>query len=279
MLMLTHLEREKQPQRACVSWNRDGRTFVVRDKDAFAGMLLPLFFRQAKFQSFTRKLYRWGFRQISVQQDCDRKDRMMIFGNEYFQRDKKSLMANMKSVTAAGTRRSIEALSKKKKSQPKRSEGKKNVGAAAKSSTKSCPGGALEKLHTSLVVSSAIDEAIGMVGPDLSSKASPVLEQQLDEKMRSSDESFPTSTSGVSVNYASSFVEDGEASLRFSAQQDASLLTSQYDQLMFNPEPPTWQRDLAYLNALAQHQESIANPFLAQLLLLSQSGLLDTSSY
>ena len=39
----------------------------------------------------------------------------MVFGHEHFKRDEKSLMANMRSVTAAGTRRAIAALNKRKK--------------------------------------------------------------------------------------------------------------------------------------------------------------------
>ena len=39
----------------------------------------------------------------------------MVFGHEHFQRDDKSQMANMRSVTAAGTRRAIAALNSRKK--------------------------------------------------------------------------------------------------------------------------------------------------------------------
>ena len=39
----------------------------------------------------------------------------MIFAHEHFQRDDKALMANMKSVTAAGTRRAIAAMTSKKR--------------------------------------------------------------------------------------------------------------------------------------------------------------------
>jgi hypothetical protein len=118
MLMLSHIDREKAKsgkRDPCACWSQDGHAFIVRSRKEFVATLLPLFFRDAKFSSFTRKLYRWGFRQICFPKKVNRKDREMIFGHEHFQRDDKALMANMRSVTAAGTRRAIAALNAKKK--------------------------------------------------------------------------------------------------------------------------------------------------------------------
>jgi hypothetical protein len=78
-----------------------------------AKQLLPMFFRQSKFPSFTRKLYRWGFRQVSVVRHSSTNRRDMIFGHEFFQRDNKALMGRMRSVTAAGTRRAVQARTTK----------------------------------------------------------------------------------------------------------------------------------------------------------------------
>jgi hypothetical protein len=120
MLMLTYIDKEyKTPEnQSCegisISWILDGRAFVVRSKEEFVKHLLPMFFRQAKFPSFTRKLYRWGFRQVSVAQERSSNSRReMIFGHEFFQRDNKALMARMRSVTAAGTRRAVASMSVK----------------------------------------------------------------------------------------------------------------------------------------------------------------------
>jgi hypothetical protein len=120
MLMLTYVDKEyKTPENeACegisISWILDGRAFIVRSKEEFVKHLLPMFFRQAKFPSFTRKLYRWGFRQVSVAQERSSNNRReMIFGHEFFQRDNKALMARMRSVTAAGTRRAVASMSVK----------------------------------------------------------------------------------------------------------------------------------------------------------------------
>jgi hypothetical protein len=118
MLLLMHVDKENATtgrRGGCVSWTDDGHAFTVRDRAQFVKTLLPLFFRGAKFSSFTRKLYRWGFRQICIPKGQNNKDREMFFGHEHFQRDDKSLMAHMRSVTAAGTRRAIAALSTRKK--------------------------------------------------------------------------------------------------------------------------------------------------------------------
>jgi hypothetical protein len=118
MLMLSHIDREKAKsgkRDPCACWSQDGHAFIVRSRNDFVATLLPRFFRDAKFSSFTRKLYRWGFRQICISKVVDKKDREMIFGHEHFQRDDKALMVHMRSVTAAGTRRSIEALNARKK--------------------------------------------------------------------------------------------------------------------------------------------------------------------
>lgn len=49
-----------------------------------------------------RKLYRWGFRQVNRGIGPDDP---IIFGNTYFQRDDPECMKNMRSVTAASTRK------------------------------------------------------------------------------------------------------------------------------------------------------------------------------
>jgi HSF-type DNA-binding len=122
MLMLIYIDREG-PENAgncagnhCISWVHDGRAFIIRNKDELVQTFLPIFFRQSKFPSFTRKLYRWGFRQISISQDhVSGSRRQMIFGHEFFQRDNKSLMSRMRSTTAAGTRRAMQAMTLKQR--------------------------------------------------------------------------------------------------------------------------------------------------------------------
>jgi len=117
MLMLTYVERQKakSSKEWPVSWSEDGFSFIISDSQRLVDYLLPKFFRETKFSSFTRKLYRWGFRQTSIRKrgKKNKEQQKMEFGHEYFHRNSKDLITNMKSVTAAGTRRAIVALQNK----------------------------------------------------------------------------------------------------------------------------------------------------------------------
>jgi hypothetical protein len=93
---------DKHPEGFCVAWLQDGKSFVISNPDDFTRKVLPKFFKATKFSSFTRKLYRWGFRQVNRGIGPDDP---IIFGNEFFQRDDAELMVKMRSVTAAGARR------------------------------------------------------------------------------------------------------------------------------------------------------------------------------
>ena len=86
----------------CVQWVDDGKSFVINQPEAFTRDVVPRFFKATKFSSFTRKLYRWGFRQVNRGIGPDDP---IIFGNDFFQRDNEELMCKMKSVTAASARK------------------------------------------------------------------------------------------------------------------------------------------------------------------------------
>lgn len=123
MLMLTYVDSEntmKGKHIDCISWTPDASGFIIRDRNELVEKLLPLFFREGKFSSFTRKLYRWGFRQICIPKGQKKKDRDLIFGHEHFKRDNKALITNMRSLTAAGTRRALAALAYNKKAKEQR---------------------------------------------------------------------------------------------------------------------------------------------------------------
>jgi len=102
LMNLMKLAQKEDTETFCVAWLPDGKSFVIRKPDEFTRQLLPKFFKATKFSSFTRKLYRWGFRQVNRGIGPDDP---IIFGNEYFQRDNLELMAKMRSVTAASTRK------------------------------------------------------------------------------------------------------------------------------------------------------------------------------
>jgi hypothetical protein len=48
-----------------ISWIPNGAAFIIYKKKKFSTEVLPKFFKQSKFTSFTRKLNRWGFIRIT----------------------------------------------------------------------------------------------------------------------------------------------------------------------------------------------------------------------
>eukprot|EP00542_Grammatophora_oceanica_P009580 CAMPEP_0194032892 /NCGR_PEP_ID=MMETSP0009_2-20130614/5739_1 /TAXON_ID=210454 /ORGANISM="Grammatophora oceanica, Strain CCMP 410" /LENGTH=401 /DNA_ID=CAMNT_0038673465 /DNA_START=30 /DNA_END=1235 /DNA_ORIENTATION=+ len=110
MFMMNYAEKAENKETYCVAWLADGKSFVVRDANEFTKQILPKFFKATKFSSFTRKLYRWGFRQVNRGIGPDDP---IIFGNEHFQRDRAEMMVKMRSTTAAGTRKQNEVRGKR----------------------------------------------------------------------------------------------------------------------------------------------------------------------
>ena len=103
----------------------DGQAFVVSHKENLTKHLLPHFFHQeTKFLSFTRKLYRWGFRRINPPRNRKRAApsangtpppaavvhteesaaERIVFGHECFDRNRRQLLRHMKSTTAESLR-------------------------------------------------------------------------------------------------------------------------------------------------------------------------------
>jgi len=48
-----------------ISWLPHGKGFIMYKKKKFAAQVLPKYFKQSKFTSFTRKLNRWGFVRVT----------------------------------------------------------------------------------------------------------------------------------------------------------------------------------------------------------------------
>jgi hypothetical protein len=109
MLLLVHIERicaksGKREESEAIGWLPGGKSFVIRDKDLFCSTWLPRFFSHAKFSSFTRKLYRWGFRKINPAVAVTERASAVVFSNEHFHRDNMELLQSMRSITAAKQR-------------------------------------------------------------------------------------------------------------------------------------------------------------------------------
>jgi len=71
----------KEEYKDIVSWLPHGRAFMVYDKKKFVEVVSPHYFRETKFESFTRKLNRWGFVRISKGPEIG------AFQHEFFLRD------------------------------------------------------------------------------------------------------------------------------------------------------------------------------------------------
>ncbi|KAL7534574.1 hypothetical protein ACHAXR_005962 [Thalassiosira sp. AJA248-18] len=55
---------DSEEYRTAFCWTPDGRGFVIRNRDSLVE-LLPNFFSQTKYRSFTRQLNLWGFHRFS----------------------------------------------------------------------------------------------------------------------------------------------------------------------------------------------------------------------
>jgi hypothetical protein len=72
-----------------IHWMPHGKSFVITDPDAFSADVLSRYFKSTKFKSFTRKLYRWGFRAITKGPDKG------SYYHELFVRDDPGLCVRM----------------------------------------------------------------------------------------------------------------------------------------------------------------------------------------
>ena len=69
-----------------ISWTPDGKSFSILRPKAFATEILPNYFKEAKYSSFTRKLHRWGFQRHL------RGSETGAFFHKHFQRDRLDLL-------------------------------------------------------------------------------------------------------------------------------------------------------------------------------------------
>ena len=60
-----HFMLMRESPKGCVKWLDDMKGFTITDKDIFSRRILPRYFGEAKYASFTRRLKRWGFRRIT----------------------------------------------------------------------------------------------------------------------------------------------------------------------------------------------------------------------
>lgn len=121
-MMITHIEHMcvstgRSPQEEAIHWTKSGDAFVVRDEKRLSAVWLRVFFGDTKFSSFTRKLYRWAFHKIRPEIYQYDRGEVTIFGSINFHRDKKHLLLQMESQTAAKQRRTMVTKQRKIKYQ------------------------------------------------------------------------------------------------------------------------------------------------------------------
>eukprot|EP00957_Ditylum_brightwellii_P031528 2390705-Ditylum_brightwellii.AAC.1 len=52
-----------------MTWLPHGRAFVILSPSKLVSIVIPLYFKKAKYPSFLRKLVRWGFQKIKSGQE------------------------------------------------------------------------------------------------------------------------------------------------------------------------------------------------------------------
>lgn len=87
-----------------IQWLPGGRAFIIYDKKRFATNILPHYFKQSQFTSFTRKLSRWNFVRVN------RGPLMGAYYHKLFQQDNRALCrlmtckrSNMKDLNFTDT--------------------------------------------------------------------------------------------------------------------------------------------------------------------------------
>lgn len=58
-----------------ISWSLDGKSVIVHNREAFVDIIIGTFFKKGTFDSFCRKMRRWGFTTKSVKHGDDGEDK------------------------------------------------------------------------------------------------------------------------------------------------------------------------------------------------------------
>jgi len=81
-----------------ISWNPDGKSFLIKSRHEFKEKVLPLYF-QSNFDSFLRKLKRWGFEKDKIRR---RGNPSIEFSHKNFRRDEAGLCLRMRCKSGPG---------------------------------------------------------------------------------------------------------------------------------------------------------------------------------
>jgi len=76
-----------------LQWNTNGDAFSIHDIPEFVNTIMPTYFQRSKFDSFTRRMRRWGFRRMERMEERSRG--LVIFRCASFRRDAPALCKSM----------------------------------------------------------------------------------------------------------------------------------------------------------------------------------------
>jgi len=77
-----------------ITWLPHGKAFIVYQKEKFANDILPRYFKETKYTSFTRKLNRWGFERVN------RGPEVGAYYHKFFQRSNPHCCMKMSCVSS-----------------------------------------------------------------------------------------------------------------------------------------------------------------------------------